>query len=544
MRYTLDQLRQARQNALNAGDTAAAEELLRYAVRQAAAESPSEAIDPTEGMSWHEKLRAGVGQGMVNVVRHGGNLIGVVDDDALQAAKERDADLLRTGWGRTGAILGETAALAVPMAGATGALVKGSTTAAHLLANPVTRGALEGAAQGAIMSDPGARGEGAVLGGAFGAAIPAALKVGGKAVHGLRRTPEAQALLDRGVDLTPGQLNPGGMLNKLEEDIASVPVANRFITPVREQARRQWQQTVLREGAAPGAQIPTADVDEMLEAAYRSFEPLYARAKGFPVRPVVMRTAGGDQPLGRLFEQATKAGSVRATDATRKSTLKWLRNQLTQFDGSSEGLLAMRSKIRTESRAARLLGDADDRAAAQLLDNAESAVTHALESQLPDEALQALRLADSKYGTYKVIENAVAAAKDAPGGFTPSQLSNAVKQATETGAYARGAGGPLRELASQGRQTFDVRSPLTGQRVATYMAGGAGLYANPQVALPAAGAFIGMVGTRTGRRLAAGTTSAQRRLAEALRRVDRLPQPTRNVSERYARAALASQTNE
>lgn len=333
-------------------------------------------------------------------------------------------------------------------------------------------------------------------------------------------------------------------MSKLEEDLGSVWGVNRLITPAREQAKRQWQQSVLREGAAPGAQVPIGDVDEMLEAAYRSFEPLYGRAKGFPVRPVVMRTQGGDQPLARLFEHGTKAGGVRATDATRKSTLKWLRNQLTQFDGSSEGLLAMRSKIRTESRAARLLGDAEERAAAELLDNAEDAVTRALESQLPGDALQALQLADSKYGTYKVIENAVAAAKDSPGGFTPSQLSNAVKQSTETGAYARGGGGPLRELASQGRQTFDVRSPLTGQRAATYMLGGAGLYANPQLALPAAGALVGAVGTRTGRRLAAGTTSAQQRLAEALKRVNRLPPAARNVSERYGRAVVASQSNE
>jgi hypothetical protein len=76
------------------------------------------------------------------------------------------------------------------------------------------------------------------------------------------------------------------------------------------------------------------------------------------------------------------------------------------------------------------------------------------------------------------------------------------------------------------------------------MAGGAGLYANPQIALPAAATFLGMVGTRTGRRLAAGTTAAQQRLADALKRVERLPQAARNVGERYARAMVAAQSNE
>lgn len=544
MAYTLEQVREAARRAREAGDEGAAQKLLQYAIRLRMQQQPEERVLPTEGMSTLDRLRAGIGQGMYNVARHVGNFVGLVSDEDLAEARALDAPLLDTTAGKIGSFIGETATLPVPMMGATGGLMRAGGLAARAVGGAIRRGAVEGAAQGAIMADPGERLAGAIYGGAFGTLLPAAGRAVGTVARGLPRTAEAERLLAEGVELTPGQLNPRGIMAHIEESAESVPFIGPAIRGAREQARTQFQQAVVRKGAAPGAEIPAGDVHEMLDAAYRSFEPLYNEAKGFPVVPAVMRTQGGNVPLTQLFRQAAGSKGVRATDETRRSVGRWLSNLLTQFDGTSDGLIAMRSQIRAEARRARLSSSAEERAAADLLDNAERAVTQVLESQLPREALQALRLADSKYGTYKVIEDAVAAAKDAPGGFTSHQLSTAIRSATDKSAYARGAGGPLRELATAGREVFDVRSPPTGQRLLTVGLPLGAIAAKPVVGIPVTAGMLGLTATRTGRRLAAGTTAPQRRLAESLLNLENLPQPARVLPGLYARSLLAAATNE
>jgi hypothetical protein len=375
------------------------------------------------------------------------------------------------------------------------------------------------------------------MGGAFGGLVPAAGAGLGKVAHGIKRTPEAERLLAQGVDLTPGQMNPGGIWNQMEESWQSVPLVGPVIRGARENAQNSFQRAATQTAAAPGARIAQGPADEMLEAAYKSFEPLYDQAKGF------------DIPLGKLStpgaaRSAAMDPNIRADDATRKSVAQWLENQLTRLPNRGNGrvlsddLMDLRSVIRTEARKAATKGDD---AAADLLKNGERAITDALESQLPADALQALRTADSRYGVYKTLEDAVARSKDMPGGFTPSKLSEAVAGANRglgKGSYARGGGGPLRDLSEAGTATMNVRSPPTGQRLAAIGLPLAASGAAPGVAVPAGAALLGMVGTQTGRRAAAGQLPAQK-LAQALEEAAKrgVAEPYRNVAAQYLRRA-------
>lgn len=513
-KYTLDQVHAALAKAKAAGDAGAVQRLGQYAMQLAVANAPKETYNPVDEMGTMARLRAGIGQGMTNVVRHVGNLVGAVDDSELADAKALDKNLMDTTAGKVGGMIGETAITAPLTAGVGGAAARGSVAAAKLLARPVARGVAEGAAQGAIMADPGDKGLGAIVGGATGGVLPAVASGASKLVRGVERTPEAQALLDKGVDLTPGQMNPRGVFNQMEEAYQNLPVVGAGIQNARKNAQTSFQKAVVREGAAPGAQLPDGDVHSMLDAAYDSFQPLYDAAKGFPVKPVVMNARGPDIPVAALFQAAAGAKGTMATAATRKKVAGFLQNELTQFNGSSDSLLQMRSNIRMAARDARAgASTAEDRATAALLDNAEQAVTGALESQLPKDALATLRAADSKYGQYKTVEQAVAAAKDSPNGFSPHQLSTAVKNSMPQGAYARGGGGPLRDLAAQGRVAFEQQTPPTGARLMTQIGPVAALLAKPVVAVPAMAGALGMIGTKGGRRLAAGVTAPQKALA-------------------------------
>lgn len=492
-----------------------------------------------------DRTLAGAGQGMTNVVRHVGNLLGGIGgttDADLARDKATDAPLLNTTAGKVGNFLGTTAITAPLMLGAGEGALQAGGLLGRLAGTTLGKGAIEGAAQGFATADPGQRLQGTLTGGVLGGALPGIGKVGGKFVRGFARSPEAQELLDRGVDLTPGLLNPTGQRNASEEAAQSLPFIGAAIARARGGALKGFQRTAIGEGAAPGAQISGNDANDMLASAYNSFSPLYDQAKGFKIvakggSPVIMKTAGADVPLDKAFQQAVTDKGVMATVPERRMVKDFLTNEATRFNGTSDSLLDMRSNIRAQIRQLKLDGKTPQ---ADLLKNAEGGITQVLESQLPKDAQTALQTADSKYGTYKILEDAVARSKDRPTGMTATNLSEAVKNATPQGVYARGGGGPLRDLARAGKEVFDVRSPPTGARVETMLPAAAAAYAHPLVAAPLALARLGLTVTRPGRMLAAGQAPLQKALASRLASAQLAAPALLPTLGRYARAGLGS----
>lgn len=154
--------------------------------------APSAAAESAGG-----RFLEGIGRGMSNVGRQVGNIVGLVDDERIEEMEALDKDLMDTGWGTAGSIVGEIAATA-PVGGVTGALGKGAAAArgagmlpqavARGLASPITRGAVEGAAVGAVLGGPGERGSTAAMTGAFGGGFGAAGRLLGNAWRNFRVT--------------------------------------------------------------------------------------------------------------------------------------------------------------------------------------------------------------------------------------------------------------------------------------------------------------------------------------------------------------------
>jgi hypothetical protein len=522
-----DQRIKAARLALQDGDQEAHDVLM-----QEAADFYSKASGTAaDGMSGGEAAAAGFGQGVTNVARHLRNKLipdnlpnfsmspqarggmpgsmptpGRFTDEQMADAQKMDAPLLDTEGGAAGSFMGETAALA-PLGGpVSGAAARTGAFAARQLSKPIVRGAFEGSAQGALMADPGNSAQGAMVGAGAGAILPAAVTGAKKLVRGMDRTPEAQALLDRGVDLTPGRMNPTGAYNQFEEAAENAPLVGNMVKGARDNTQLTFSKAGIREAAPAGATIPDGTPQEMLDAAYRAFEPLYDQAKGFPLvlqggKPVIVNQ-GANTPLALELTAITRKGS--ATKGVRDKVATFLNNEFSRDLKTSDDLLKMRSSVRTRARKARQsTGDSNENEdTAALLDKAEAALTRALDSQLPPDAMKVLRDADKAYGNYKVYEDAMYRAKDQKGGFTPSQLSAASRDSQPEGAYARGAGGAPRELATQGVKTMEVQTPPTGARGAFVAA-----------TIPTMGLNYGvpalLSGTKTGRRFAAGMTKPQ-----------------------------------
>ena len=473
---------------------------------------PGGSDDPTAGMSDLDQTLAGAGRGLWHTGASIGNLAGLVPDSALAEEKKYDAPLLATGAGRFGNIVGEAAATAPLGGGASAALERVAPALARSL---LVQGATQGAVQGAATAEPGDRARDALVGALTGGALGGASATGRAAAYGLERSPAAQRLLDQGVSLTPGQSNPTGAMNQFEQSLESVPFAKQLVEGARDNAEHQWQTSVIQQGAAPGTKItPSGDQYDMLRQAYQSYEPLYDQARGFPVKAAIMNGKQG-MKLGPIFQQV--AAMPGTTDDAQKAAGAWLQNELTRLPANptSDDLLDLRSSVRAQLRTARLSNDTVAQDKAQIFAGAEQAVTRSLNSQLPPQAITALQAADSAYGRYKVVENAVAASKDNVAGLTPAKLSQAVYNATPDQAYALGGGGTLRQLAQDGAQVFQNVSPPTGARVLT-LGAGAGLgYAHPALAIPTATGALMLTATPTGRRIAAGQTVPQQAVQKA-----------------------------
>ena len=400
--------------------------------------------------------------------------------------------------------------------GAVGGLGAGQMLARS--ANPIMQGA------GQILSSPKgafapavtsslAQGVTREAGGGRGSQLAAAL-AGGlapagaagamRAFTGIKPSPEAQMLIDRGMDLTPGQLKKGGVFDQLETAFENVPVIGQIIKAPKEQVEKDLRHALIQESAAPGATIVKTDkVSKMLDQAYDSFDPAYQTVHGFPLvlqngKPVIVNV-GANVRIDKAFKSAIANKSVTAQDQTRKIVSNFLDQQLTKPITHSEDLLNIRSAIRSKMRNLKAT-DVDSSAMRELYENAEDVVTKALESQLPPKLMQQLKAVDAKYANYKTLENAVFKGGE---DLSPADVERAMKQGADKGTYARGGGSPLRPLVEAGESVTAQTIPQTGARLAPLLAA-AGVVGKSAAAIPAALMTGGLVGTKAGRTLARG----------------------------------------
>ena len=384
---------------------------------------------------------------------------------------------------------------AVPLPGL--GLAKGASLAARL-----GMGAAKGGAMGALfglgssnadltkgeglgaLKDMGA---GSLFGAGVGAALPlagSALASTGRAISGpLKVSKAAEYLRSKGINnLTIGQLDPAGALAQLEEASTSVGGVGPSIKAMKEAPRAAWQKVVLGEGLAPGGQLASgaADTQEHLANAFDDFGSHYDAFAGVRVAPVTRQGVVIAPPVAATkttkavpnpFAKAISDPSALASKDEAETVRRFLDDQLTLIPTTKSGaaagtvdaasLLKMRSNIRAAGREAVKRQEFPQ---ARLLSNAEDIVTGALENNLDPKAASALQGLDRQYSRYKVVEDAVARAGDKPEGFSPYNLTQALKGSMGKGSFARGEGGELRQLAKAGREVFDQQIPVTGAR--------------------------------------------------------------------------------
>lgn len=372
-----------------------------------------------------------------------------------------------------------------------------------------------------------------------GVALPLAKKAlggtAGRLVRGVSKRGDAAKELERlGVDtnkLTLGQLDPEGMMAQLEESGQHAMGSGNVIRGQRAAGNEAWRDAVLSNAQPPYQPLPAGTTADRLAAAHEGFGPIY---EGIGRNPVA--TAGpGEQSvadqLRKSFANAAQSDAVIATDAERSALNRYLQNQASgaRFQSGEANTVGELQKVRSNIRkelSSLLKGPSPDHASAQILRDAEEAVTQQIQRNLPASEQAALRVTDARYALSKTVEDAARRAGDNPEGLMPQHLSAAVKAATDRGGYARGAGGRLRELATAGREALQTKTPPTGVRALIQAAPGLHYATSP---------FAAIANTGLVKPFMLGETAAQQRLAALL---DSIPDKLPRANPSRAGAAL------
>lgn len=250
----------------------------------------------TDDMSTGERLLAGIGGGMVEGARKGVNFVlpdsltpEWASDEAIKEQARIDQDLDSTGAGMAGKIIGQTA-LSAPVGGAVGSGAKLALAAsrgvrgAELLGAArgygVGRAALEGAVEGAMLSNPGERLKGAAFGAGAGTIGAGASKGIGYLAGKLTPTESAasiatrKAMEDAGVSaddafIPISQGAEDGLWKQFYEGIVSnLPGGSGKLRKQFSGALQSFRQTSLRE-ASPvfpvGGELRTPGMGSILQ---------------------------------------------------------------------------------------------------------------------------------------------------------------------------------------------------------------------------------------------------------------------------------------
>lgn len=309
----------------------------------------------------------------------------------------------------------------------------GLSGGAYGLAQPVT--------QGDYAAEKGKQGIGGAMFSAAGVPLSSTLARVVRPSTGENQ----KALIESGINLTPGQTLGGGF-QRAEDAMTSWPVVGDFIRDAKNRTLTDMSRATYARAIDPvnpvrkSLGLPTIDVaslpagpDGVLavkNALGESYDALLPKLK-FDVRSVA--------------PQLTQLRGMAATlpDQEAKQFNAILDKNLSQLsNGVADGqtFKTITSNLGSESKSFMGSTDAYQRKLGDALSQAQAIFRDGLKASNPQFADQ-LAAIDQGYGNYAVIRRAAASAGDKSHGFTPAQLAAAVRgQDTTVGKGATATG--------------------------------------------------------------------------------------------------------
>jgi len=256
-----------------------------------------------------------------------------------------------------------------------------------------------------------------------------------KALKGIHVSDDAAALLDEGVELTPGQASASPFMKNVESVMEVTPVLARGTKKMRDAAETSFHNKVLEKAAPEGAVITKSGVEgvtQIKKAVTQAYEEAWSGARNLSneARKGFVDIAG--EAVERLTEQ--QKGIMK----TIMGDFKELSRNVTPAKLKAMDNL-LRKRISTASK--------QDYDFKEML----VALRKELRSGISEDVGAKLSKIDAKYPAFLAVRKASKAAAREGGVFNPDQLMQGIKA---VGKDMVGEGkGPLQELAKQGYQT-------------------------------------------------------------------------------------------
>jgi len=295
-----------------------------------------------------------------------------------------------------------------------------------------------------------------------------------------------QTMRDLGIRPTTGQVL-GGQFKNMEDFAQNLPLIGSAITNARQRTLFDFNKGVINDSLRRIGQRLPADVvgrDAIAHATdvvSKSYDDVLAR----------MQFSVDQATKNRIINSAFGTGNLSTAqgDAVEEALERIVFSKLagrkttpgTEFKGIESDLGKMAVNYSNSATAA-------EREIGQSLSAALKQTRQELRSQNPSLTPR-LRRIDNAYGKLNVVKIAAANSGAENGVFTPTQFSQAVRQADITRKKSAFAQGKARSqtISDAAREVLgdESRTSLEG-RILASAAGGYGLLSQPQVAIPAA----------------------------------------------------------
>jgi hypothetical protein len=488
-----------------------------------------ESGDALEGSTKLGRLRLGVGRGLSATARKAADLVGLHDYEE----GEGDKELLNTGMGMTGNVVGEIAAT-LPVGAAAGGVLRGARAATaasrapsvlnRALGSGVTRAAVEGGTTGALISNPEDRGAGAALGGVLGGGLGFAGKLIGATVR--KVTPEItdqakklQSMTGTFIPLSQA-LKPGIAKQFYEAFLANLPGVGGKIRGQYKHALDDLRRYAGEQAHPPRANVSIRDTDNIRDVFGKLedyWKTAYDDIKGVPIK-----LFGGG---GRNFNvpKAVREAMDQASDGT--------------FVVPQAGQTVTGETILNLKRAAQELldeipkGTSLRRGQRKELEGFINHLEDTLKTNLNPSGKGRGQMAQiyndyvEKTPYYKTYQDILAAGSKAVANseFSPAQLASAAGRRAGKSGLSGGADDSVQELGRLGSEVlpdFPSRQGLFQTVAALGIGGGAMSGLGAPVAAGTAGLIAGGRGmaSPTFQKLLSGQKDVLKRYAEQLRK--------------------------
>lgn len=308
------------------------------------------------------------------------------------------------------------------------------------------------------------KGKQAVVGGIAGGAVPAVVGGVSRLVSPNASTnPNVLALRAEGIRPTVGQ-TLGGMANRVEEKLTSVPLVGDMISNARRGAAQDMNRAAFNRALAPiNQQLPrNLSGREAVEFTEEAISNGYNR-----ILPNL--TARADQPFTASVAQVQQMVNNGAVDPNAINAFnRILQNDvLGKFGGvgavTGQTWKQIESDLGVHIRRLANTQDADQRLIGDALEEVQHQLRQMLARSNPNQARE-LGALNTAWANFKRVQRAAAGLGAEEGIFSPAQLQNAVKaldRSKDKAAFARG-NALMQDLSEPAKTVLGNRVPDSG----------------------------------------------------------------------------------